>query len=211
MHFELAKEKDLNLAMTGKRNLRGAVGAFCAPRATGQLIGVRTARCMARSERGVRVALAPAESISETILGDLRAESVAVKGGVQAALDAGLDNVPKLSAVVALLVQRHRQRWSDVHASYARLYHALSKEFHGVGDAIMVREADFPAPTEMLALCALLEAYDVPYSYMRKGNEARSVSPYGLSAAERLSVTLPRAARFSVGAERNKTDRRKNT
>ena len=59
----------------------------------------------------------------------------------------------------------------------------LLKGLHGVGDVVVVRAADFSASTERLALCALLETYDITYVYVDGIGAETSSSPYALSAA----------------------------
>jgi hypothetical protein len=69
------------------------------------------------------------------------------------------------------------------------LYHALSKDFHGTGDDVVVREADWRAETERLALCALLEAYAVEYAYFDAAGERLRPSPYALSPGDLAALT----------------------
>jgi len=113
--------------------------------------------------------------------------------GVQQLLDFALLYDPRLSAVLTYLANKRTQRESDVRQSFGKLYHNLAKGLHGVLDDIVVRESDFPAATERLALCALLEAYDVPYAYEDAGKN-RCPSPYALSAAELMQVSRMMAA-----------------
>lgn len=129
--------------------------------------------------------------MSGRIAASLQLRQVSTPRGVQLLLNAALEHEPELQSVIALLAQRHLQREQDVRTCFGNLYHALSKGMHGVGDVTVVRAADFPAPSERLALCALLELYDVAYTYVDADGDAPS--PYALSGAERL--TLRNAAR----------------
>ena len=59
----------------------------------------------------------------------------------------------------------------------------------GLRSQVVVREADFSAPAERLALCAVLEAYDVPYEYWDvDGRLQLTSSPYALLPAERSEL-----------------------
>lgn len=131
------------------------------------------------------------EFISGIIFARLQARGIAAPRGVQNLLDAALEHDAYLQAVLSRLATRHMLREHDVRQSYACLYHALSKGFHGIGDAVVVRAADFPASTERLALCVLLEAYDIPYTYMTGSETETSPSPYALSEEERLLGVAP--------------------
>ena len=54
---------------------------------------------------------------------------------------------------------------------------------------VVVREADFPAPAERLALCAVYEAYDVPYEYWDdQGRVQLATSPYALLMEEKAEL-----------------------
>ena len=131
------------------------------------------------------------EFISGLIFTRLQARQVPAPRGVQNLLDAALAHDANLQAVVRVLAVRHTLREHDVRQCFANLYQMLSKGMHGVGDAIVVRAADFPASTERLALCALLETYDIPYAYVGGNDTEITPSPYALSAAERLSANPP--------------------
>ena len=131
------------------------------------------------------------EFISGLIFTRLQARQILAPRGVQSLLDAALEHDANLEAVVCMLAVRHTLREHDVRQSFASLYHTLSKGMHGVGDAIVVRAAAFPASTERLALCALLETYDIPYAYVGGNDTETSPSPYALSAAERLLANPP--------------------
>jgi hypothetical protein len=118
---------------------------------------------------------------------------------VQALLDAALKHDPVLQAVVKLLSTRLAQREWDVRQCFGTLYHRLSKELHGAENDLVVREVDFPACPERCAVCALLEAYAMPYTYLNAAGSPVSPSPYALSAAERLAAAAP-LARAEAGA-----------
>lgn len=124
--------------------------------------------------------------MSGRIATGLQLQQITVPRGVQPLLDAALVHDAELKSALTLLARRHTQREQDVRACFSKLYHTLSKTMHGVGDAIVVRTADFPAPAERLALCALLERYDVAYKYV--DSEGDTSSPYALSGAERLTL-----------------------
>ena len=110
--------------------------------------------------------------------------------GVQNALNAAAATKGQhLHGALHALAVRHSQRARDVRSCLAGLYHTLSKGMHhGSGDDVLVRETDFAAPAERLAVCAVLEAYDVPYTYVLASGERAPVSPYKLQPAERAGL-----------------------
>ena len=110
--------------------------------------------------------------------------------GVQALLNAALANDHDLAPIVTQLSTRLLQRERDVLQSFGGICHTLSKGMHGVGDTVVVRVADFPAPTERLALCALLETYNIEYTYVDAEGTQTSLSPYALTEAERLALEV---------------------
>ena len=58
---------------------------------------------------------------------------------------------------------------------------------------VAVREADFPAPAERLALCAVLETFNVKYEYWDEFG-VNIASPYELLPSERTQlISLPEA------------------
>lgn len=118
---------------------------------------------------------------------ELRARSISVEEGTQAALDAAAKHDARLRTVIKLLCTRHEVRVVDALRSLATLYHALSKEFHGISGQVSVQEADFTAPGERLVLCALLEAYAVRYAY-EAPEGTRSPSPYALLPADMAAL-----------------------
>lgn len=114
----------------------------------------------------------------------------ATKGGVQKLISAAAQHDPGLRSVVSLLAVRHGLRELDALQCLDNLHHSLSKDFHGTGDEVVVREVDWRADAERLALCALLEAYAVAYSYFDATGEQLQPSPYALSPGD--LVALPR-------------------
>ena len=61
-------------------------------------------------------------------------------------------------------------------------------EVRATGDAVVVRQVDFPVGTERCAVCALLEAYAMPYKYYDASGGELPASPYALSTEERATV-----------------------
>lgn len=204
MHAQLASERAAHasersraLSLQHKRNLRGAVGA-CADRTRAATVRApwrltRRARRGAPPRARVPTRVWP-EYVSSTTLKEALATAgkpVAV-GGVQKLLSAAALHDPRLRAVISLLAARHGARERDVLQCLDALYHALSKDFHGKGDTVVVREVDWQAPSERLALCAVLEAYAVEYEYVDAAGEARAPSPYALSPEDLVAlVRLP--------------------
>ena len=108
--------------------------------------------------------------------------------GTQSALEAALQHDPLLRAVMHLLAERHHERLSAVEQCLRTVYAGLSAPFHATGNAVVVREADFPVGTERCTVCALLEAYAMPYKYYDASGGELPASPYALSTEERATV-----------------------
>ena len=68
------------------------------------------------------------------------------------------------------------------------LYHELSAGFHSIGNSVVVRALDFRVATTRCALCALFEAYDIPYTYYDEAGDAVE-SPYALTVEERAAAS----------------------
>jgi len=184
LHRCLAEANSTVLSLRQARNVRGAAG---------MLPSSSFANSFAVSANLWRLTRTlPAEHASERISRSLMASAAVQQPprGVQNLLDAALKHERKLAAAMQLLAARHRLRLADVEQSFAKLYHTLSKGMHGVEGEVVVREEDFPAPTEQLALCALLETYDESYRYVDAAGETVTVSPYALTVEERLSMVL---------------------
>ena len=173
MRISLQQTNDQLLTLLQKRNVRGAVGA-CAHIPSHPAL--TWPRCWP-----------VAEVISERARDALRADRISVPFGVQEVLDVAAQRDSNLRAVVELLCERAQVRVADALRSVGRLYHTLSKEFHGVGGEVIIREKDFTAPAERLALCAVLEAYSFPYVY-EHADLGRVQSPYALAAADLLAL-----------------------
>ena len=105
-------------------------------------------------------------------------------------LDAALQHDPTLRAVLRLLAERHHERLSTVEQCLRTVYAGLSAPFHATvsRNAVVVRQVDFPVGTERCAVCALLEAYAMPYKYYDASGGELPASPYALSTEERMTV-----------------------
>jgi hypothetical protein len=76
------------------------------------------------------------------------------------------------------------ERLSAVEECLQNVCHGLSAPFHSTGGDVVVTEASFAVGAERCAVCGLLEAYDVPYTYYQAGEEL----PYALTAEERATA-----------------------
>ncbi len=128
---------------------------------------------------------------------------MAVARGVQPTLNTALQRDAKLRAVLTLLAERHHEHLSAVQLCAQNVYHRLSAPFHSTNGEVVVRQADFPVGAERCAMCALLEAYDMPYTYHDASGEALPASPYALSAEERAAAAAapPPSAHAAPAAE----------
>jgi len=108
---------------------------------------------------------------------------------VQAVLNAALQHNPVLGKVIRLLSVRRNEGVEAVKQCLKGLYHELSAGFHTTSNAVVVRELDFAVATTRCALCALLETYDIPYTYYDSAEEVVD-SPYVLSTEERAAAAV---------------------
>jgi len=129
-----------------------------------------------------------AELVAERAAAQLLTRGVRVGTGVQSTLNAALQRDAKLRTVLTLLAQRHHERLSAVEQCLQNVYHGLSAPFHSTGGDVVVREAGFAVGAERCAVCGLLEAYDVPYTYYGASGEELPHSPYALTAEERATA-----------------------
>jgi hypothetical protein len=125
-----------------------------------------------------------AELVAERAAAQLLTRGVRVGTGVQSTLQRDA----KLRTVLTLLAQRHHERLSAVEQCLQNVYHGLSAPFHSTGGDVVIREAGFAVGAERCAVCGLLEAYDVPYTYYGASGEELPQSPYALTAEERATA-----------------------
>jgi hypothetical protein len=192
-HTLLAAEQCKVLDLKGERHLRGAVGA---PFLVG-LFETRQHVCLAQqsapdvasSHRTLR-----AELVSERAAEQLLILGVRVGTGVQGRLNAALSRDAKLRSVLTLLAERHNETLSAVEHCLQNVYHGLSAAFHSTGGDVVIREAGFAVGAERCAVCSLLEAYDVPYTYYGPSGEELLQSPYALSPEERATAVAAAVA-----------------
>ena len=137
---------------------------------------------------GVSHRASRAELVAERAAAQLLTRGVRVGTGVQSTLNAALQRDAKLRAVLTLLAQRHNERLGAVEQCLQNVYHGLSAPFHSTGSDVVVSEAGFAVGAERCAVCGLLEAYDVPYTYYRSSGEELPQSPYALTAEERATA-----------------------
>jgi hypothetical protein len=192
-HTLLAAEQSKVLDLKGQRHLRGAVGA---PLLVGLFerrqhvcLAQQSAPDVASSHRTLRSELVAERAAAHLLKLDFR-----VGTGVQSTLNAALRRDAKLRAVLTLLAERHHETLSAVEQCLQNLYHGLSAPFHSTGGDVVIREAGFAVGAERCAVCGLLEAYDVPYTYYGPSGEDVPQSPYALTAEERANAAAAAVA-----------------
>ena len=175
------------MSLKGERHLRGAVGA--------QVVGCwLTSHSVPCQQSPPDFGFSRAELVAERAAAQLLTRGARVDTGVQSTMNAALQRDAKLRTVLALLAKRHHERLSAVEQCLQNMCHGLSAPFHSTGGDVVVREAGFAVGAERCAVCGLLEAYDVPYTYYGASGEEKPQSSYALTAEERATA----AAGFDV-------------